>query len=214
VFALPAGKTLTALEEATVALNTLAPLGSEESDQSMLSNHGVTERVAPWSSDWVLLRMKPGVALTSERGCEVGLPKDERKPRRFRLTKANPLMPAALAFLLCGCSYNYHFDISGVVRSADGEPLAGVKIVLDPIGDGSGWDTEFISKPDGTFSYELLETPNRFDDGRLPTYVLWFSKEGYVKEKVDISPKRKPSSYKQHVPIVVEPRLQRSEQDP
>lgn len=123
-------------------------------------------------------------------------------------------MSAALAFLLCGCSYRYHFDISGVVRSANGEALAGVKIVLDSIGDGSGWVTEFKSGPDGTFSYELLVAPYQFDDGHLPTYVLWFSKEGYVKEKVDISPKQKPSSYKEHVSVVVAPRLQRSEQGP
>jgi hypothetical protein len=123
-------------------------------------------------------------------------------------------MPAAIAFLLCGCSYSYHFDISGVVRSADGKPLSDVKIVLDPIGDGSGWVTEFKSAPDGTFSYEMRLAPHEFDDGRSPTCVLWFSKEGYVKEKVDISPMQKPNSYTEHVPIVVEPRLQRSAQGP
>jgi hypothetical protein len=111
---------------------------------------------------------------------------------------------------MCGCSYWYHFDLSGVAKSTDGTPLSGVKIVVDPIGDGSGWETEFKSGPDGTFAYELLVAPHRFDDGRSPTYVLWFSKEGYVKEKLDISPKQKPSSYKAHVSIVVEPRLQRS----
>jgi hypothetical protein len=123
-------------------------------------------------------------------------------------------VPVALAIALCGCSYRYHFDISGVVRSADGKPLADVKIVLDPIGDGSGWETEFKSRPDGTFSYEMAIGPYEFDGGRLPTRVLWFSKAGYDKEKVDISPKQKPNSFNEHVPADVEARLRKSEQGP
>jgi hypothetical protein len=116
-------------------------------------------------------------------------------------------IPAVLAFLVCGCSYRYHFDISGVVRAVDGEPLTSVKIILDPIGDGSGFETEFFSGLDGEFSYQLLVAPYKFDDGRLPKYVLWFSKQGYVKEKVDVSPKEKPRSYREHIPIVVEAQL-------
>jgi hypothetical protein len=116
---------------------------------------------------------------------------------------------SALALLLCGCSYRYHFDISGNVTSLDGEPLVGVKIVVDAIGDGSGWETELESGPDGTFAYQLSVSPYEFDNGRLPTFVLWLSKEGYVKERIDISPKQKPRSYKEHVPIAVEATLRK-----
>ena len=121
-------------------------------------------------------------------------------------------LPAFVAVAICGCSYRYHFDISGVVRSADGEPLAGVTIELDPIGDGSGWESEFKSGADGSFLHEMRIGPYEFDDDRLPIRVLWFSKDGYVKEKIDISPKQKPKTYKEHVPINVEARLKKVEQ--
>jgi hypothetical protein len=119
-----------------------------------------------------------------------------------------------VAFALCGCHYSYHFDISGMVKSASGEPLGGVTIVLDPDGHGSGRLAEFQSEPDGTFSYEMRIREYEFDNGRLPTRVLWFSKPGYVKEKVDISPKQKPNSFKEHLPVVVHVTLRRSEQKP
>jgi hypothetical protein len=120
-------------------------------------------------------------------------------------------LPVVFALGLCGCSYRYHFDISGVVRSAGGQPLANVTIVLDPKGDGSAQEAEFKSAADGSFSHEMLISPPAFDDGRLPTRVLWFSKEGYVKEKVDISPKQKPGSYKEHIPVVVQLLLRKSQ---
>src|SRR5436309_1894299 len=121
---------------------------------------------------------------------------------------------ATCAFPLCGCSCSYHLDVSGVVSSEDDKPLAGVKIAIDHIGDGSGqWD-EFASGPDGTFFHDVRISSYEFDNDRLPIRVLWFKKEGYVTERADISPKQKPDSYKEHIKTRVKVRLKKIEPQP
>jgi hypothetical protein len=88
-FAWPTGATLTALEEATLALNALAHLGSEESIGSLLSGPDAMQVAAPFGGEWVLLRMMPGMAVTALRACEVSLSEAEGTTRRFRLTGAS-----------------------------------------------------------------------------------------------------------------------------
>src|SRR5258708_975120 len=93
-------------------------------------------------------------------------------------------LSAGLWFLLFGCSYSYHFDLSGTVRTAEGNALAGVKIVVDlaeQIG-GSGYRAELESGPDGSYAYEL-SVPG---GGSPPAFALWFSKAGYIEEKIKL----------------------------
>jgi hypothetical protein len=87
-FTWPAGATLTALEEATLALNALVQLGAEQPIGSLLRGPEAMEVAAPFGGEWVLLRMKPGMAVTALRACEVGLAEAEGEARRFRLTAA------------------------------------------------------------------------------------------------------------------------------
>jgi hypothetical protein len=89
-FAWPAEATLTALEEATLALNALAHLGPEEPITGLLRGPDAMEAVAPFGGEWVLLRLMPGMAVTAARPCEVSLAEAEGITRRFRLTESSP----------------------------------------------------------------------------------------------------------------------------
>jgi hypothetical protein len=84
----PAGATLTALEEATLALNALAQLGPNESISSLLRGPDAMQGAAPFGGEWLLLRMRPGTAVTAVRACEVSLAEAQGERRRFRLTGA------------------------------------------------------------------------------------------------------------------------------
>jgi hypothetical protein len=117
------------------------------------------------------------------------------------------LLPG-FAFLLFGCSGYYHFDISGVVRTTEGDALPGVKIIVDladRIEEASGYRGEFESGPDGSFSYELRVIP-----GPIDRFALRFSKAGYVEEKVTLELKA-PKSFKEHVPVVANTRLKKAQ---
>ena len=87
-FAWPAGATLTALEEAYLALNALAHLGPEEPITKLLSGPDEMEVAAPFGGEWLLLRMRRGMAVTALRPCEVSLAEVEGDTRRFRLSSA------------------------------------------------------------------------------------------------------------------------------
>lgn len=113
-----------------------------------------------------------------------------------------------LACGISGCSYGYRFEISGIIRMMEGEPLSGVQIVLDTGGATSTNWPDLRSDPDGRFAFEYLAFSRCFAGGRLPTWTLQLSKEGYVTERVDISPKQPPASPKEknHIVVVVQMR--------
>jgi hypothetical protein len=77
------------------------------------------------------------------------------------------------------------YSISAVVKSEEGQQLAGVKIDFDAAGDGSNLFMSYQTGPSGAFGYAMRVGPQ----GRRPfAKALWFSKAGYVTKKVDFCP--------------------------
>ena len=102
---------------------------------------------------------------------------------------------SALALLvtggLSGCQRIYSFDVIGVVRAVDGQPLSDVQVSLKarsvyksqfPVGTG----------PDGKFNAQFQVLDGEFYPDRLPQWELELSKDGYETVRVDISPKQRP----------------------
>ena len=66
-----------ALEEADLALNAPAQLGPAEPIGSLLRGPETMEVAVPFGGEWLLLRMRPGMAVTALRACEVSLAEAE-----------------------------------------------------------------------------------------------------------------------------------------
>jgi len=92
-----------------------------------------------------------------------------------------------------GCSFSYPFEISGVVRSADGTPLAGVSVTLNA---GSIRESSFpvVTGADGKFTGTARIGDIEFMREGLPKWSLELSRDGYETTTVDVSPKQKPES--------------------
>jgi hypothetical protein len=91
-----------------------------------------------------------------------------------------------------GCQFSYPFEISGVIRRADGDPLPGVSVTLKA---QSIRESSFpvVTGTDGTFKARVRIGDIEFM-GRLPKWSLELSKEGYEAGTVDVSPKQRPES--------------------
>jgi hypothetical protein len=105
--------------------------------------------------------------------------------------------------LLGGCSYSYTFEVSGVVKSAKtGEPIPGVEIysLID------GWpDERAPERPagpcattgkDGTFSFEVPISAGLVDRTHDARWVLFFARDGFKSQNVDLKTVRAPKSTK------------------
>lgn len=94
-----------------------------------------------------------------------------------------------------GCQYSFPFEISGVVRAADGGPLAGVRVTLNA---GGIVESSFpvVTGPDGTFKARVRIRDIEFMPSELPKWSLELSKDGYEKATVEISPKQPESPTK------------------
>ena len=94
-----------------------------------------------------------------------------------------------------GCQYSYPFEILGIVRNADGEPLAGVRVTCKGLELGSRQAAfPVISRLDGKFRAKFEVSDTHFVYDRLPDWSLILTKDGYQDAAVDISPKVRPES--------------------
>lgn len=109
--------------------------------------------------------------------------------RRLSMT----VFASLLVIGVSGCQYSYPFEISGMVRTADGTALAGVHVTLRAQGI---LESSFpvVTAQDGTFNGHIRVMDSEFGGNRLPTWILELSKEGYESANVDVSPTQQPKS--------------------
>jgi hypothetical protein len=100
------------------------------------------------------------------------------------------LLGTAVAFMP-GCQRVYTYQVRGLVRSAaDRSPLAGVRVEMR---GGLSGDT-LTTGEDGSFEGTFTASDSQFHVGRLPSWSVYLSREGYAFETVDISPRQEPDS--------------------
>jgi hypothetical protein len=107
--------------------------------------------------------------------------------------------------LVTGCSYLYTFDVSGVVNSGKtGKPIPGVKIysMSHALPDNETPEERTTYKviattgDDGTFSFEEQQSGASVSESHDAKWVLFFSKDGFKGQNVDLKTVRAPASAK------------------
>jgi hypothetical protein len=116
-----------------------------------------------------------------------------RQVRTVAIGFALALLGATIA-VMPGCTRSYPYELRGVVRSAaDGSPLAGVTVDVEPgLLDQTGLPA--TTAADGSFIASFRASDGEFMTDRLPSWSATLSRDEYVTEVIDISPRREPES--------------------
>lgn len=128
-----------------------------------------------------------------------------RRMRPMLLGVALAMTGASLTLAMPGCSVRFELEIEGTIRdSADGKPLAGVRVVLDARG-ALGWPESLTTNKDGEFTAAFQVPADKFSqvhDG-LPKWQLLLSKKGFHDDAINVSLRRAPDFRKEHPSMIV-----------
>jgi hypothetical protein len=103
-----------------------------------------------------------------------------------------------------GCQYSYPFELQGVVKNAaDGQPLAGVTIVLKNAREHGDTPFPVTTQADGAFSANFRVAGSQFVAADPPVWSLALSKDGFHDEVIDIRFGNRPESPKVTTFLVV-----------
>lgn len=95
--------------------------------------------------------------------------------------------------LIGGCQRRYRISVSGLVITEDGKVLRDVMISINADRPGP---TEKWTGPDGTFTpLEIRFSSLKTADGKLPAASVWFVKEEYQTQKVNVQFPYEPKTF-------------------
>jgi hypothetical protein len=105
------------------------------------------------------------------------------------------LLVAALVLTLSGCSYNCHFEASGLIRDAAGLPIHNARVeIFDTDGSphklASGSAAVVTTDTQGHFQVAFWTVPSGKDE--LMGWTVKVSAEGYEPETIAVGPVKEP----------------------